>query len=249
MVVQPIEDVLGVVRGQVVHDDVAPSLGVGDIDDVEQVDERLAAVVGGGEAEQLAATDVKRPHQRERAVTDVLELAADGLAGHHRNVGVAAFQRLNARLLVQAEDVLVGRRVVIDVQDLVAFGAELVVLRGQPHLLPVRLQVRIGQDATNAGVTDGPPLPAQIIAEHGPRPVRDRNAYVAGLAAGLRDDLRTVGAREREGGRPDRGASASLSAGLGHEKRTRHFMTVRRFTPRILATSAVGTSSASSSAA
>jgi hypothetical protein len=43
------------------------------------------------------------------------------LPGHHRDVRVAALQRLDAGFPVEADDVLVDRGVVIDVQDLVAF--------------------------------------------------------------------------------------------------------------------------------
>jgi hypothetical protein len=42
-------------------------------------------------------------------VADVLELALDRRARHHGEVWVAPLQRLHARLLVEAEDVLVGR--------------------------------------------------------------------------------------------------------------------------------------------
>ena len=74
--------------------------------------------------------------------------------------------------------------------------------------------------------------------------MRDRNPYVAGLLAGRRLDGRDVDFGKRETGRPERGASASLSLGASHAKRTFHRRTVRKLTPSNFATSAVATPSA-----
>jgi len=79
--------------------------------------------------------------------------------------------------------------------------------------------------------------------------MRDRNTYVAGLLDGRCLDLRDLGFRKRETGRPERGASASLSLGTSHAKRTFHRRTVRMLTPSSFATSAVATPSAMSSKA
>src|SRR5260370_37679393 len=75
------------------------------------------------------------------------------------------------------------------------------------------------------------------------RPMRNGNAYVAGWTAGLGDDSGRLRVREREGGRPDRGASASFALGLVHAKRLRHLRTVRSLTPNTFATSIAATPS------
>src|SRR6202042_691369 len=90
-------------------------------------------------------------------------------------------------------------------------------------------------------VADVGPLPAQVTAKQAARPMRDRNTYVAGLLDGRCLDLRDLGFRKRETGRPERGASASLSLGTSHAKRTFHRRTVRMLTPSSFATSAVAT--------
>src|SRR5204863_337097 len=69
------------------------------------------------------------------------------------------------------------------------------------------------------------------------------NAYVAGWTAGLGDDSGRLRVGEREGGRPDRGASASFALGLVHAKRLRHLRTVRSLTPKTFATSIAATPS------
>ena len=84
----------GVVRRQVVHDDVSAAWRIDDVDDVEQLDECVAVVRGRGEAERFAAAYIERAHPAERAVADVLELAAQRLAWLHRDVSVAALEGL-----------------------------------------------------------------------------------------------------------------------------------------------------------
>ena len=114
MLLEPVVHVVGVVIGEVVTDEVAAAAAVALVHDVEQVDECVAAASFRGEAEELAAAHVVGAHEAQRAMADVLELAANGLAGAHGDVGVFALKRLHPRLLVDADDVLVDRRVVVD---------------------------------------------------------------------------------------------------------------------------------------
>ncbi len=139
MVFEPVEHVVGVVRGLVVTDEVpfAARIAAGRV--VEELDEDLAAGLGGEESEHLAASHVERSHECQSPVADVLELAPDALSGRHRHVRITALKRLDAGLLVDADDVLVLGRLVVQAQDRVALDAKLVVLRVQPHLLSVRL--------------------------------------------------------------------------------------------------------------
>ena len=235
MVVKPVEDVLGVVGREVVADDMTVPGRVTGINGVEQVDERQGLVVLGGKAEELASTDVESSHQGQGSVADVLELAANGAPRLHWQVDVAAFERLHSRLLVHTDDVLVSGRIVIDVQNVVAFGTELVVLRGQPHLLPMRLQGGVLQDALDGGVAEDPTLIPQVLPEQRPRPVRDGNADIAWSTTSFRLYARAILRREREGGRPERGASASRSVGCGPVKRLRHRQMVDGSTPSNIA--------------
>lgn len=55
---------------------------------------------------------------------------------------------------------------------------------------------------------------AQMLGEQRSRPVRDRQPYVTRRLASFGDDLRRLVLGEREGGRPERGASANSSPGL-----------------------------------
>jgi len=73
------------------------------------------------------------------------------------------------------------------------------------------------------------------------------DAEILGRSACLSLDLRAVCLREREGGRPERGASANTFAGSSQLKRCFHLMTVLRPTPSSFAISVAATPSAISS--
>jgi hypothetical protein len=82
-------------RHQVVHDDVPAARRVDGVDEVAQLDERVAVVLLRREADRLAAADVERAHPAERAVPNVLELATHRLAERHRDIRVPALERLD----------------------------------------------------------------------------------------------------------------------------------------------------------
>ena len=114
----------------------------------------------------------------------------------------------------------------------------------------MRLQCRLLQNAPDHPVADTDALPANPFAEQCARPVRYRYAYVFGQPTGFAFDARCIGVREREGGRPERGASFNAAAGSSAcRKRCRHFSAVRGCTPRARATSCWLTPSAISSSA
>ena len=117
---------------------------------------------------------------------------------------------------------------------------EFVVLRGEPHLLPMRLQVRVLEDARDAGVAQREALTAQMLAKKMRRPLRHRDADVRWRTTRLGDYPCGVGVGERARGRPDRGASASFVAGSSAlRNRSRHSNTVRTWTPTSFAVSYV----------
>jgi hypothetical protein len=106
---------------------------------VEQLDEHLSAGLGGDEAERCPAPHVDGSHEGQGPMADVLELAPYGLARHHRHVRVAAFERLDARLLVHADDVLVVRRLVVKARIPSLFARNSSSLRMQPVALRERV--------------------------------------------------------------------------------------------------------------
>src|SRR6266545_3089827 len=143
------------------------------------------------------------PHPADRAMPDIFEFSAHGLARQHGDVRVSAFEGLDAGLLVDADDVLARRCLVVDAQNVVALLAELLVMRSQVHLLPLRLQVGVAQDTSYGAVARLDALTAYVFAEERRRPVRDRKPYIARRPAGLAFDLCRIRLREREGGRPE----------------------------------------------
>src|SRR6266545_275356 len=105
-------------------------------------------------ADDLARHDVEVRDQAQRAVSDVLELDALNEAGTDGLRFMQAFERLHARLLVDADHV--GslsrelRGVSISIADSLYFGLVLLrrfalVLRGEPVLALVRSQVRFAK--------------------------------------------------------------------------------------------------------
>lgn len=163
--------------------------------------------------QQLPVSNVVGAHQAQRAVTDVLELASNGLTVTHREVGKTAFERLHPGLLVEADHMVAGKRVVVDVQHVVALLPKLVVMRRQVHLLSVRLQCGLCEDAADRAIADVEALTTKPTAEQRLRPVRDGDPYILGRSTGFGLDAGCVGVREREGRRPERGASASKAVG------------------------------------
>ncbi len=96
-----------------------------------------------------------------------------------------------------------GVYLVVDPQHVIAFGAKLVVLRGEVHLLPMRLpNQQSAQDARYRAVAYLNPLSSDVISQDRSRPVRDRNRYIARGPTRLGFDARRIGVRER--GRPSR---------------------------------------------
>ncbi len=122
-------------------------------------------------------------------------------------------------------------------------------MRRQPHLLPMRLELRVPKDAPHGRVAYLEMLITQMLTEQRARPVRDQDAYVGRLSTSFGNDSCAVGVRERDGGRPDRWASGSREVGLGPLNRRRSRHTVLGWMPSNLAISTPGTSSAMRSTA
>ena len=150
--------------------------------------------------QQLPVSNVVGAHQAQLTVT-------------HREVGKTAFERLHPGLLVEADHMVAGKRVVVDVQHVVALLPKLVVMRRQVHLLSVRLQCGLCEDAADRAIADVEALTTKPTAEQRLRPVRDGDPYILGRSTGFGLDAGCVGGRERAGVPPERGASASKAVG------------------------------------
>ena len=81
MVLEPVEDVVGVVRRLVVaHEVVAATSGVSAADALEELDEHLAARSWSGKAERIPAPNIQGSHPRERSMPDVPDHGKPSLA-------------------------------------------------------------------------------------------------------------------------------------------------------------------------
>src|SRR6266478_7048018 len=161
---------------EVVHHEMAFPFWIASINGVEEGYEVVASAGFGGEAKQLAASNIVGAHQAQRAMSDVLEFASNRLTRLHRDVGMETLQRLNARFLVEANDVLRGRRVVIDPEHIVPLGAEFVVLRRPPHRLPMGVQARVPKDTPDRSVADLEALGTLKLDEIGQRKIETYKA-------------------------------------------------------------------------
>jgi hypothetical protein len=92
----------------------------------------------------------------------------------------------------------------------------------------MRLEIGVMQNPRNRAIAELDALRADVLAEQGRRPMGDRQPDIARQPTGFGLDTCRYGIREREGGRPERGASANVSQGSSAlRKRCRHFSAVR----------------------
>ena len=118
-------DELGLVRREVVEDDVDLAAGMTTGDDLgEEADKFLARVARRRLAAHLASLRVQGGVERERAVALVLEAVALGASGRQRQHAVAAVERLNGGLFVDAEHGGVPRRVEVKADDVGGLGSK-----------------------------------------------------------------------------------------------------------------------------
>src|SRR5678815_1151316 len=97
-------DALGLVRGEVVGDDVdLLAAGLVDHDVGEKRHELSRGVPLRGLAQHLAGPGIESGVQRQRAVAEVLEAVSLRASGRQRQYRVLAIESLDRRLLVHAE--------------------------------------------------------------------------------------------------------------------------------------------------
>lgn len=176
---QELLDLLGLVRRQVVGDDVdLLALGLVGHEVGEEGDELGRGVSRGGLAQHLAGLGVEGCVQRQRAMPVVLEAVALGTPRRQRQHRVFAVQGLDRGLLVHAEHGRMLRRVQVQADNVSGLGLELRIVGSQIALKPMRLELVLGPDARHRHVRDGT---AEFGGELARRPVR---RAVSGLALG-----------------------------------------------------------------
>ena len=118
---------------------------------------------GAGLAEmphEVSRRDHERGQQRAYAVADVLMLALFRFARLHRLSGVGTLQNLHTRFFVGADNyaplLIEAERIDIELTDIVCLGCEVCIVAVEPVHAPMRLEVRLLQDAPEAGATHGP---------------------------------------------------------------------------------------------
>ena len=101
---QEVLDALGLVRREIVGDHVDLfAARLVDHDVGQERDELGRGVPRGGLAQHLAGLGVEGGVQRQRAVAVVLEAVPLGAPGRQRQHRILAIQRLDGRLLIDAE--------------------------------------------------------------------------------------------------------------------------------------------------
>ena len=182
MLVEESCDQLGLVRREVVQNDVDLPVRFATGDDLaEKVDEFSAGVARGGFALDRAGLGVQRRVQRQRAVALVLEAVPFGAAGGQRQHAVAAVKSLNRRLFVDREDRGVARRIQVQADDLGGFALEVGIVRSHVALEPMRLETGFLPNLVNHCFAD-----AELGGEFAARPM---SRTVARLASGRGENL------------------------------------------------------------
>jgi len=98
------------------------------------------AVPRRGFAQHLAVFGVERGVQRQRTMAVVLKAVPLGPVARQRQHRVLAVERLDRRLLVDAEHRRMGRRVHIQSNDIGRLALEFGIVRGHLAVAPLRLQ-------------------------------------------------------------------------------------------------------------
>ncbi len=148
-------DVFGLMRGEIVEDDVdrdvTPLMG----HDVGQEGDELGRRVPfGGASEHLAGARIERGVERKRPVAEVLKAVAFGAPGRQRQHRIQAIERLDCCLLIDTEDGSMLRRVQVEPDDVGGLAFERRVIGGHIALESMRLQAVPRPDAGDHHMRD-----------------------------------------------------------------------------------------------
>src|SRR5215831_10736887 len=92
-------------------------------------------------------------------MADILVLTFFGLARLHGLGGIAALENLHAGFFIGTDDeasfLVEAQRLEIELTDIIGLGFEVGIVAVEPVHAPMRLEVRLLQDAPDTGATDG----------------------------------------------------------------------------------------------
>ena len=180
-------------------------------------------------ADDLAVGGVQRGEQAARPVTLVVVGGASRGAGHHRQVGCGAIERLDLALLVHAQHQRPLRRVHVEPDDVLDLLDEQRVLGELPVLHAVRLQPERSPDPRDRRLIESPVVAAIWRVDQCVPPSGGAVSNVLTITSSTRSSPTVLG-------RPDRGSSTSPSS-LSATNRRRHLPTVAALTESRAATS------------
>ena len=151
---EPVPNQRRFVGAVVVHDDVhVESTGDLRLNQVEEFAELRRAMALMKLRDHLAGLRVERGEQGRRAVALVVVRPAFDLAGLHRQQRLRAVERLDLRLLIDAEHRRMRRRIQIQADDIADFLDEQRIGRQLERLAPMRLQPERVPNAADGHVT------------------------------------------------------------------------------------------------
>ena len=143
----------------------------GRLDLIEELAELDGAMARIAFADHPSGGDVKGSEQRGGAMALVVVAAPRRLAGAHRQHGLAAVQRLDLRLLIDAKHDGVGRRRDVEADHIAHLGNEIRIAGEFESLKPVWLQAEGAPNALNAWKATNRTLPPCFANSNASRPM------------------------------------------------------------------------------
>jgi hypothetical protein len=167
---------LGLMRGEVVEDDVnLLMIGVLGHHRAQKSDELFAGVTGCGLTDNLARLGVEGGIEREGSASDVLETVALCPTRRHGQDRIPPVESLNGRLLVQAEYDRVLRRVEVEPNHVSSLGLEVGIVGSHVAFEAMRLEPRPSPYPGHSHVRDTQ-MAGKLAAAPMSTPVRGRFA-------------------------------------------------------------------------
>jgi len=197
---QPTDRALTAMGRAVINDPEHPAgLAVGLLahDLIDEAVERSAAGLGFAAPEQLGAMDVPGCQIGPGASPFVFMLDVDRMARPRRQRGMLASARLDAGLLVGAQDIVVwseGKSLptaLIEIEDAAGLGGEPGIAREDPTAMAPRAQGILTEPAPQGRAADlsHQPLGHHLLAQIADRPTGQRQAVLRRQFTGQRLDL------------------------------------------------------------
>jgi hypothetical protein len=91
VVFEPIEHVVGIVGRKIIAYNMPLALGMTEVGEVEQLDEREGIMVFGQKSKELSIPNIISAHEGESPMTDILIFTPKQSTRGHRLIGVLSF--------------------------------------------------------------------------------------------------------------------------------------------------------------